>query len=89
MRHSLNTLAVAVVLIGGVSSAASATPLPVSSPLAIDSAQSLAEPVSFRRAHWRVDSLCRKGGRYYTYGGGWGCDYYLYGLWPTRPPRRW
>ncbi len=19
-----------------------------------------------------------KGGRYYTYGGGWGCDYYLY-----------
>ena len=30
-----------------------------------------------------------KGGRHYTYGGGWGCDYYLYGLWPARPPRRW
>ena len=50
---------------------------------------SLAEEIGFRRGNWRDSSPCRRGGRFYTYRGGWGCDYYLYGLWPARPPRRW
>jgi hypothetical protein len=32
----------------------------------------------------RISRIYRcKGGRYYTYGGGWGCDYYRYSYdWP-------
>ena len=35
--------------------------------------------------YWRWANSCR-GGRYYTYGGGWGCDHYLYGY--DAPRRR-
>ena len=83
MLHAVKTIAVAVALFGAASLSASAMPLPAPRPLAGESAQRLAEPISFRRAHWREVSPCRKGGRYYTYGGGWGCDYYRYSYdWP-------
>jgi Spy/CpxP family protein refolding chaperone len=89
MRYNLKTIAVAAVLTGATSLGAAASPVPASKPLAAGATSRLTETISFRRAHWPGDSPCRKGGRFYTYGGGWGCDYYLYGLWPARPPRRW
>ena len=42
-------------------------------------------PTERRRATPRAIYRC-KGGRHYTYAGGWGCDYYVYS--PDYAPRR-
>ena len=78
------SLAVAVV----VWPAREASALPF--PAAATEATGKPMAVHFRRyVYPRYVSPCRPGGRFYRYGGGWGCDYYIYGLWPARPPRRW
>jgi hypothetical protein len=79
IRRSLRAFAIAIlvgaVLAGPLVSLASATP---------------GNQRYYQSHHGRSASALRasriyhcKGGRYYTYGGGWGCDYYRYSYdWP-------
>src|SRR4029079_15324318 len=83
MPAALNIVAIAIALMGATTFGAAAAPVMASKPtLAALSTNELTTPVSYRRGAWRYDSPCRRGGLFYRYGGGWGCDYYLYGLWP-------
>lgn len=88
MWRIFGVLVSAALLLGSAASA-DAAPVPSARGLEAGPASGLTRDISYRRGAWRYASPCRPGGRYYRYGGGWGCDYYLYGLWPVRPPRRW
>ena len=85
MRRTLVTLA-AIALAGFCF--ASAVPAPVFGAKKA-SARYHSQYSSGTRALYASRFFRCKGGRYYTWGGGWGCDYYVYSYdWPLGRQRR-
>ena len=79
MRRSVRAFAIA-----GLAGAVLAGPLVSPAYAAKSGSQRYTQSHHGKSAGARASRIHRcKGGRYYTYGGGWGCDYYRYSYdWP-------
>ena len=74
MRRSFKTMLLATALVGAcIATAAAATTAATKPPGLRKAPYGDVRPAPY----WRWANHCR-GGRYYSYAGGWGCDYYAY-----------
>ncbi len=83
MRRFLKTLA-ATALIGASIACVLASPALAARPLSHRTYTH--QDINGTQARYASPIYRCKGGRHYTYAGGWGCDYYVYA--PNYAPRR-